>query len=79
MIDEEILAILEKNERKHLLNQFQVQSEKEGHIPPTPFLLLKKTAPPLQYTGGILLGIFLGVSILVFNFLLFVFLLHLQF
>lgn len=79
MVDEEILAILEKKERKRLLHQIQTQAEKEGHIPPTPFLVLKKTSRPLQYMGGILLGIFLGVSILVFNFLLFVFLLHLQF
>ncbi len=79
MIDDEILTILEKKERKRFLNQIQAQSEKEGHIPPTPFLLLKKLAHPLQYTGGILFGIFLGIFILVFNFLLFVFLLHLQF
>lgn len=79
MIDEEILTILEKKERKRFFNQIQTQSEKEGHVPPMPFLLLKKMAHPLQYMGGILLGIFLGIFILVFNFLLFVFLLHLQF
>lgn len=79
MIDEEILTILEKKERKRFFNQIQAQSEKEGHVPHTPFLVLKKTSRPLQYMGSILLGIFLGVSILVFNFLLFVFLLHLQF
>lgn len=75
--DEEIVTILEKKEKKRFLNQIQIQAEKEGHIPPMPFLFLKKTSRPLQYTGGILFGIFLGVSILVFNFLLFVFLLHL--
>lgn len=77
MTDEEIVTILEKKEKKRFLNQIQIQAEKEGHIPPMPFLFLKKTSRPLRYTGGILFGIFLGVSILVFNFLLFVFLLHL--
>lgn len=79
MTDKEILAILEKKEKRRLLNQIQAQSEKEGHVPPTPFLLLKKMTPALQYTGGILFGIFLGVFILIFNFLFFVFLLHLHF
>lgn len=76
-IDEEILTILEKKEKKRFLNLLQNHAEKEGNIPPMPFLFLKKTSLPLQYAGGILLGIFLGVSILVFNFLLFVFFLHL--
>ena len=79
MVDEEILTILEKMEQKRFFNQIQSQAEEEGHIPPMPFLFLKEMSHPLQYMGGILLGIFLGVSILVFNFLVFVFLLHLQF
>jgi hypothetical protein len=78
VIDEEILAILEKIEQKRVLNQIQLQAKEDGHIPPLPFLLLKKLARPLQYTGGIIIGIFLGIFILFFNFLLFVFLLHLQ-
>lgn len=79
MIDEEILTILEKKERKRFFKQIQDQSEKEGYVPPNPFLFLEKMAHPLQYTGGILFGIFLGIIILIFNFILFVFLLHLQF
>lgn len=79
MVDEEILALLEKKERKRFFKQIQNQAEEEGYIPPTPFLFLKKTSHPLQYMGGILLGIFLGVSILVFNYLVFVFFLHMQF
>lgn len=57
-IDEEILTILEKKEKKRFLNLLQNQAEKEGNIPPMPFLFLKKTSLPLQYAGGILLGIF---------------------
>lgn len=77
MTDEEIMTLLEKMEKKRFLNLIQAQATREGLIPPTPFLFLKKMSRPLQYTGGILLGIFLGVSILAFNFLLFVFFLHL--
>lgn len=79
MVDEEILTILEKKERKRFFEQIQNQAEEEGHIPPTPFLFLKKTSHSLQHMGGILFGIFLGISILVFNYLVFVFLLHVQF
>jgi len=79
MVDEEILTIIEKKERRRFFKQIQNQAEEEGQIPPMPFLFLKKMSHPLQYMGGILLGIFLGVFILVFNFFLFVFLLHLQF
>lgn len=79
MVDEEIVAILEKRERKRFFNQIQAHSEKEGHVPPMPFLLLKKMACHIQFTGGILFGIFCGVFILVLNFLLFTYILHLQF
>lgn len=78
-VDEEILTILEKREHKRFFNQIQSQAEEEGHIPPMPFLFLKGMSHPLQYIGGILFGIFLGVSILIFNYLVFVFFLHLQF
>ena len=78
-INEEILTILERRERKKFLSQLQAWAEKTGHIPPMPFLLLRKMACPLQYVGGMLLGIFLGIFTLVFNLLLFVWLLHLEF
>ena len=79
MINGEILTILERRERKKLLSYFQGAAEKTGHIPPIPFLLLRKMARPLQYAGSVLLGIFLGIFTLVFNFVLFVWLLHLEF
>ena len=79
MVDEEILTIREKKERKRFFRQIQNQAEEEGHIPPMPFLFLRKISHPIQYMGGIIFGIFLGVSILVFNYLVFVFLLHVQF
>lgn len=77
--DEEILTILEKKEKRRFFHQLQSRSEEEGHIPPMPFLFFRNMAYPLQYIGGILLGICLGVSTLLFIFILFVFLLHVQF
>lgn len=78
-IIKEISNILVRRERKKILSQLQASAEKAGHIPPMPFLLSKKMARPLGYIGGMLLGIFLGIFTLVFNFLLFIWLLHLEF
>ncbi|MCF6158407.1 MAG: hypothetical protein E3K32_07510 [wastewater metagenome] len=76
--DNEIVVILEKRERKRFFYQIQRESEEKGLIPPAPFLFLKTMVRPLQYTGGILLGVFLGIFSLIFVFLLFVYLLHLE-
>lgn len=78
-VNEEVLTILERRERKKILSQLQGLAEKTGHIPSRPFLLLEKIAFPLQCFGGMLIGVFFGIFTLVFNFLLFVWLLHLEF
>ena len=79
MYDKDILTILEREERKKLFSKLQTAAEEKGDIPPMPFLMVRKTAYPLQYTGGALLGISIGIFTLVFNFILFVRLLHLEF
>lgn len=79
MADNELLAILEKRERKRLFSELQTSAEKEGQVPSAPFFLLRKMAYPLQCIAGVLLGIFLGVFTLLANFLVIVWLLHLQF
>lgn len=79
MADNELLAILEKRERRKILSELQTAAEKEGRVPPTPFLLLRKMAYPLQCIAGVLLGIFVGVFTVFTNFLVIVWLLHLQF
>ena len=76
--DDEILTILEKKEKKRFLSQLQSRSEKEGHISPAPFLFLRKLGNILQYTGGILLGIFSGIFTLLLIYIMVVYLLHLQ-
>lgn len=78
MADEEIVTILEKIERKRFFIQIQAQAEKEGHVPRMPFLFLRKLSKYLQYTGGILLGIFLGIFTLILTYLSIVYFLHLQ-
>ncbi len=77
--EREVYIYLEKRERKKFLFQLQSRAEEEGHIPPMPFLLSHKLSLPLQYMGGMLFGIFLGTCVLLFNYLFFVWLLHLEF
>lgn len=79
MINEEIVTILEKRERKRLFSHLQASAESERHIPPMPFLILRKTSRILQHTGGVLIGIILGIFTLIFNFVLLIRLLHLEF
>lgn len=78
MNEKEISDILDKIERKKFFRLIQTQAEKERHISPAPFLLLKKLGNVLQYTGGILLGIFSGIFVLLLIYILVVYLLHLQ-
>ena len=79
MINPEILTILVKLARKEILAEYQAAAERAGDIPPTPSLILRKIARPLQYIGGMLLGIMVGIIALLVNLLLFVWLLHLEF
>jgi hypothetical protein len=60
--------ILAKGEKKKLLSQLQDQAVEEGRIPSMPFLLLRKMAVPLQFTGALLLGFFLGTITVLVNF-----------
>jgi hypothetical protein len=79
MIDREISIVLEKIERKRCLSQIQESAKEDGHIPHMPFLLLRKFARHLQYSGGILLGCIAGLFALLVNFIIIVRILHIQF
>ena len=79
MADEEIFIILERRERKALFAKLQAAAEKAGYIPPMPFLVLQKFTRPLQYIGGMFIGILVGTFTLLLNFAVFVWLLHLEF
>jgi hypothetical protein len=66
MTEKKIARIIEKREKKKFISQLQTMAEKEGHIPPMPFLLLRKTARPFHYAGGVYCGVLLGLmSVLV--------------
>lgn len=77
--NKELLYILEKREKERFFSHLQKKAESDGAIPPQPSLLLKKIDSLLQYVGGIFIGIFLGVFTLIINFIVFVYILHLEF
>lgn len=79
LVHEDVLIIIEKSERKRVFSKLHALAVEEKHVPPTPFLYLSKTAPSLQYIGGILIGSSIGVLSFLFNFILFVYLLHMEF
>ena len=74
----EIRSILEKKERRKLFSRLQALAEEEGQIPTMPCFLLRKMCYPLQYSGGILFGIFIGIVTFFLNFIIFVLLFHIE-
>jgi len=55
----------------------QQRLEHEGRIPAGPPLLLRTYQRPLQWAGGILIGVIVGSGSVLGNFVLFNFILHL--
>ncbi len=55
----------------------QQRLEHEGRIPPGPPLLLRAYERPLQWAGGILVGLIVGSSSVLGNFILFNYIMHL--
>lgn len=74
----DIVHIIETQERKKILSHLQTLAIKSQQISSPPHLILKTLSNPLQYAGSIFFGIFIGVCSLVFSFLLFVYLMHLE-
>ena len=70
---------IQRKEAITVFEQLQSEEEEKGNIPRTPDLFLRKYARHLEYTGGILFGSMISVVSLIFNFLLFVWLLHIEF
>ena len=79
LIIKEIEIIIEKEERERYFSEIQARMEEEGIIPETPSLLLRRFKRLLEYTGGVCLGAFVGSFILLINFVIFVYFLHLDF
>ena len=76
MMDKKILKIIEERERRKCLSHLQSQAESNGDIPRMPFLYLRKLLKPLQYTGGILLGLYAGLFSVIINYFIIVLLFH---
>jgi hypothetical protein len=70
---------IQEQEAYAILLEMQRQEERAGTIPDLPLLILRRYARFLEYIGGILFGIILGVMALLLNFILFNKMLHLQF
>jgi len=68
MTEKKLTKIIEKRERKKFISELQTLAEKEGHIPPMPFLFLRKMARPFHYAGGAYWGVFLGLLTVLLNF-----------
>ncbi len=66
------------DERFNILTQIQQEEQRQGHIPPSPRLWLRIHHKFLEATGAVMLGISLGMLTAIFNFILFVYLLHLE-
>ena len=64
-------------ERLGCFLEMQQRLEHEGRIPAGPPLLLRTYQRPLQWAGGILIGVIVGSGSVLGNFVLFKFILHL--
>jgi hypothetical protein len=68
MTEKKLTRIIEKREKRKFTSRLQTMAENEGHIPPMPFLLLRKMARPFQYAGGVYWGVFLGLLTVLLNY-----------
>ena len=70
---------IEIAERWHIRKEIQGSLEKLGIIPTMPALLSRRYGNYLETGAEILLGGMIGVFSLIINFIIFVFLLHIEF
>lgn len=69
-------AIIKERERKKFLSELQSTAEREGEIPSTPPLLLRKLEGTFQYAGGVFLGLFLGMVAMFMSYVVSVLIFH---
>jgi len=70
---------IEIEEKWDIFKKHQDNLENKGIIPKTPFLLLRRYENYLEGAAEILVGCIIGVFSLMINFIIFVFLLHIEF
>ena len=75
---DEIKEIIEKIEAGKLSRSLSIQEEQEGYLIYQP-TLTERTGGYLGFLGGISIGIGVAVFTMMFNYLLFVWILHIEF
>lgn len=75
----EVIAIIEREERERLLSELQRKREEEGIIPKTSFLFSIRFRYFFECIGAVCIGCLMGAFTLLANFIIFVWLLHMQF
>jgi hypothetical protein len=75
---EEVKQAVERHEDAQLTRSLAEQEIAQGHIG-RGFFLIKRTAPFLELLGGVVVGLHAAVLTLIFNYLLFIWILHVNF
>lgn len=76
-LPEHLRRKIRDEERLDCFREMQQRLEREGRIPAGPPLLLRNYERPLQWAGGILIGLIVGSGSVLVSFILFNFILHL--
>lgn len=75
---DEVKKVVERKEDARLMHLLAEQEMAEGHVG-RGFQLIERTRPTLELLGGVVVGLHVAVMTLVFNYLLFVWILHVNF
>ena len=75
---DEIKGTVERLETSRLSEEFSKLEEEDGLVP-AGFIITQKTSGYLNFLGMLTMGVSVGVCALVFNYLIFVWILHMSF
>lgn len=75
---DKIKEVIEKIENERIMNELSLLEQQEGFVKPQPSLLDRKRSY-LEFLGKLVVGIGVAFFTIMFNFLLFVWLLHIEF
>ena len=79
VLNSEVRKVIEAEQMLQVFQDIEQRGMSDGTIPTYPRTALQRCRQPFVYTGGILLGALLGALTLLFNFLLFNWLMHMEF
>lgn len=75
---EEVKRAVERVENARLEQELVRAEAAEGHAPRKAYLM-QRLRPHLEVAGGVLLGVYVAVMVMILNFLIFVWLFHVNF